>query len=94
VFEEEWALRRATLSDHQLVIGLISAEYLLTRFRPTRMALDLVCRMDVDYSGNSRYFSEYGEKKYFFCSAECKRKFDDHPDAFIQQKAKEDAGMA
>lgn len=58
------------------------------------MRLDLVCRADVEDSDQPRYFSEYNGTTYPFCSAECKRKFDDHPDAFIQQKAKEDLGMA
>ncbi len=53
------------------------------------METDLVCGMDVDGS-DTRFFTEYDNRTYFFCSAECKRKFDDHPDQFIQQKAHED----
>ncbi len=48
---------------------------------------DLVCRAAV--TEDSRYFSEYDGHVYRFCSPECKRKFDDHPDSFIQQRAKE-----
>jgi YHS domain-containing protein len=53
------------------------------------MAKDLVCRRDVN-DEETRYFTEYNEGKYFFCSAECKRAFDDHPDRYIQKQAKED----
>ncbi len=55
------------------------------------MAQDLVCRMEV--SDDGRYFSDYGGSMYYFCSPECKRKFDDHPDQFIQQKAREETGL-
>ena len=57
-----------------------------------RMAADLVCRMEVDQE-NARFFTEYDNKEYFFCSAECKRAFDDHPDRYIQQQAREDADL-
>jgi YHS domain-containing protein len=53
---------------------------------------DLVCQMSVD-SDNARFFSEYDGRTYYFCSAECKRKFDDHPDYFIHKKAKEELGL-
>ena len=57
------------------------------------MNFDLVCRNVVDDADQPRYFSDYGDKIYPFYSPECKRRFDDHPDSFIQQKAKEDLGM-
>ncbi len=47
------------------------------------MTRDLVCQMEVD--PDSRYFTEYGTDTYYFCSPECKRKFDDHPDNFIRE---------
>jgi YHS domain-containing protein len=50
------------------------------------MARDLVCNTGV--GEDSRYFSEYGKETYYFCSAECKRKFDDHPDTFISADAR------
>ena len=52
------------------------------------MVTDLVCRREVD-AESTRFFTEYDDSKYFFCSAECKRAFDDHPDRYIQQHAKE-----
>jgi YHS domain-containing protein len=56
------------------------------------MPQDLVCDKNVEGDGN-RYFTDYNSDMYFFCSPECKRKFDDHPDEFIQNKAKEELGL-
>jgi YHS domain-containing protein len=53
---------------------------------------DLVCRMDVN-PDETRFFSEYNEETYYFCSKQCKRDFDDHPDNYIQQKAREEVGL-
>ncbi|HYO81114.1 MAG TPA: YHS domain-containing protein, partial [Bryobacteraceae bacterium] len=64
----------------------------LSQPRPTNMAQDLVCSMDVNEQ-DTRFFTEYNDDKYFFCSAECKRAFDDHPDRFIQQRAKEELNL-
>lgn len=54
--------------------------------------VDFVCERAVD-PADSRFFSEYNDRKYYFCSAECKRKFDDHPDYFIHTRAKEELGL-
>lgn len=51
------------------------------------MTRDLVCKMEA--SEDSRYFTEYANDTFYFCSAECKRKFDDHPDTFIREDAQE-----
>ncbi|MFL6415899.1 MAG: YHS domain-containing protein [Bryobacteraceae bacterium] len=56
------------------------------------MGTDLVCRTEIAEE-KPRYFSEYGGHAYPFCSAECKRKFDDHPDYFIQEEAKRALGV-
>jgi YHS domain-containing protein len=56
------------------------------------MTLDLVCRAEIDPDATD-FFTEYSDKKYFFCSAACKRKFDDHPDQFIQSHAREELGL-
>ena len=50
---------------------------------------DLVCRQRVEDAAHPRYFSDYDNRIYPFCSPECKRKFDDHPDFFIHQNARE-----
>lgn len=56
------------------------------------MPTDLVCRQDVAEDG-SRFFSDYNGNMFYFCSPECKRKFDDHPDDFIRDHAKQQLGF-
>jgi YHS domain-containing protein len=51
------------------------------------MTRDLVCKTET--SEDSRFFSEYANDTYYFCSPECKRKFDDHPDDFIRADVRE-----
>jgi len=53
------------------------------------MALDLVCKQEIN-SEDTRFFTEYGNNQYFFCSADCKRAFDDHPDHYIREQARKD----
>ena len=57
-----------------------------------RMAEDLVCGREIDQE-NTRFFTEYDGGMYYFCSAECKREFDDHPDSFIQENARKQLGI-
>ena len=56
------------------------------------MDRDLVCGMEVN-SEETRFFSDYDAHMYYFCSADCKRAFDDHPDRYIQENAKQELGM-
>ena len=56
------------------------------------MARDLVCQQDVAGDGN-RFFTDYNGDMFYFCSPDCKRKFDDHPDAFIREHAKNELGI-
>ncbi|MFL6447455.1 MAG: YHS domain-containing protein [Bryobacteraceae bacterium] len=56
------------------------------------MQKDLVCGTSV-LEENPRFFSDYGGRVYPFCSTECKRKFDDHPDYFIHENAKRALGL-
>jgi YHS domain-containing protein len=48
------------------------------------MGNDLVCGMHVADDNSNRFFSDYGGEMYYFCSPDCKRKFDDHPDDYIR----------
>jgi len=57
-----------------------------------RVEKDLVCGDEVNRDG-ARFFSEYGGQTYYFCSAECKRAFDDHPDRHIRRDAHERLGI-
>jgi len=51
------------------------------------MQTDLVCQAQIE-SDHARFFTDYNNATYYFCSPECKRAFDDHPDRYIQQHAK------
>jgi Cu+-exporting ATPase len=53
--------------------------------------MDYVCGAEV--SEDSRFFSEYDNKTWYFCSAECKRKFDDHPDHYIRERTTRMLGL-
>ena len=44
-------------------------------------AIDPVCGMKVD-QWKSRFFSEYNETRYSFCSERCQQRFNDKPDSY------------
>ncbi|MGA2791891.1 MAG: YHS domain-containing protein [Candidatus Bathyarchaeia archaeon] len=46
------------------------------------MAVDPVCRMNVQES-QAKYTSSQNDKKYYFCSAACKSEFDRNPTKYI-----------
>lgn len=48
------------------------------------MKKDPVCGQEVNPE-NTRFESQYGVEHYYFCSAECKRQFDDHPDERLKE---------
>lgn len=48
------------------------------------MAIDPVCKMQVDENKNAGT-SEYEGKTYYFCAPGCKRKFDANPKAYVKQ---------
>ncbi len=45
------------------------------------METDVVCGMDVD-PATAEHSSEYHGKTYYFCSASCKRTFENAPEEF------------
>ncbi|PWR71799.1 heavy metal translocating P-type ATPase [Methanospirillum stamsii] len=45
---------------------------------------DLVCGMMVDTT-TAQYWSDIGEKRYYFCNKGCKEAFDANPDSFIEK---------
>ena len=54
------------------------------------MARDPVCNMDV-VENEAAATSEYKGKIYYFCSKNCKEKFDKNPEKYIsKEKEKED----
>jgi YHS domain-containing protein len=51
------------------------------------MAIDPVCKMQVDEK-KAPATSEYEGKKYYFCSIGCKKAFDQNPEKYIGKKNK------
>jgi Cu+-exporting ATPase len=50
------------------------------------MAIDPVCGMDVDEK-NAPDKSDYQGETVYFCSTDCKRRFDSNPDEFVRKTA-------
>jgi YHS domain-containing protein len=48
--------------------------------------------MEID-SEETTFFTDYNGDMYYFCSPECKRQFDDHPDHFIRRYAHQGLGI-
>ncbi len=47
------------------------------------MTKDPVCGMNVD-ENNAQYHTQYGGKKYSFCSQDCKTKFEKQPEQYAR----------
>jgi YHS domain-containing protein len=50
------------------------------------MTKDPVCGMNVD-ENKSQYQSQYGGKKFNFCSEQCKKEFDKQPEQYARSAA-------
>ena len=50
------------------------------------MTKDPVCGMNVD-ENNTQHQTQYGGKKYSFCSAQCKQKFEQQPEQYARSAA-------
>ncbi|MCQ8902766.1 MAG: YHS domain-containing protein [Methanothrix sp.] len=46
------------------------------------MAIDPVCKMEVD-ERTAKFVSEYRGRKYYFCAPGCKRAFDKDPEKYL-----------
>ncbi len=49
------------------------------------MAIDPVCKMDIDEK-TAKVKSEYQGKTYYFCALACKQAFDKNPDKYVEIK--------
>jgi Cu+-exporting ATPase len=56
--------------------------------RRIKMAKDLVCGMEVKEE-EAAGFSLYKDKKYYFCSKNCKEKFDENPEGYLKPEENE-----
>lgn len=50
------------------------------------MTEDPVCGMKID-ENDAKAETHFAGKKYYFCSDDCRRKFDQHPDEYIESAA-------
>ncbi|HUU08640.1 MAG TPA: YHS domain-containing protein [Dehalococcoidales bacterium] len=57
------------------------------------MAIDPVCKMEVDEK-TAAATSEYEGKKYYFCSGGCKKTFDQNPEKYLGRGEETEAGSA
>ena len=48
------------------------------------MGLDPVCKMEVN-PASAEAQSEYQGQTFYFCSAECKRRFDANPEQYVDE---------
>jgi YHS domain-containing protein len=50
------------------------------------MAIDPVCKMEVDEK-DTKFTSQMGNRKFYFCSEECKETFDTKPGQYATPAA-------
>ena len=50
------------------------------------MTIDPVCGIEVDEK-NSEFQAQFAGKKYFFCSDECRKEFEQQPNEYIETAA-------
>jgi len=50
------------------------------------MTTDPVCGMRIDEK-TSEYQTQFAGKKYFFCSEDCRKEFEDQPDEYLEAAA-------
>jgi Cu+-exporting ATPase len=78
-------------------LTVVSNSLRLKRFRPAKpagqltggaqMAIDPVCKMEVEES-TAAAISQYKGKKYYFCSVGCKKAFDQDPEKYLVEENK------
>jgi len=50
------------------------------------MTTDLVCGMDVDEK-QTKFQTAFAGKKYYFCSDECRKEFENRPEEYMESAA-------
>ena len=56
------------------------------------MAIDPVCKMEVDEK-TAKFKSEYKGKTYYFCASGCKKEFDNNLEKYINKEEKRQPPM-
>jgi Cu+-exporting ATPase len=74
-------------------ITVVTNSLRLRGFRPvqlptneggSKMAIDPVCKMEVE-EGKAAATSEYKGQKYYFCAVGCKKAFDENPEKYLKE---------
>lgn len=55
----------------------------MTERTPSKTAIDPVCGMEVDRA-TTKHTSEYGGRRYYFCSLMCRKAFEDDPQRYLK----------
>jgi P-type Cu+ transporter len=70
-------------------VSVVANALLLRRYTPEiksrrfkRMAIDPICKMEVEEK-NAKWKSTYKGKTYYFCAPGCKKKFDENPERYV-----------
>jgi YHS domain-containing protein len=53
------------------------------------MAIDPVCKMEVDEQ-SARFTCTYQGKSYYFCAPGCKKAFDEDPEGYVHENEQKD----
>jgi len=53
-------------------------------FGSENMAMNSICKMDVDEK-STKWVSEYNGKKYYFCAPGCKKQFEETPEKYAEK---------
>ncbi|HOI72105.1 MAG TPA: YHS domain-containing protein [Methanobacterium sp.] len=49
------------------------------------MAVDPICKMEVD-ENEAQWFSSYKGRKYYFCAPGCKKEFEENPEKYAEKE--------
>ena len=77
----EQAANSGSATSAQIVHFMVCDHYSLVMKVRTTMAVDPVCKMQVDEK-KAAATSDYKGQTYYFCATVCKTKFDKNPDQY------------
>jgi YHS domain-containing protein len=80
----EQAANSGSAASAQSVHLMVCHHYSRSMNERTMMAVDPVCKMQVDEK-KAAATSEYKGQTYYFCAVVCKSKFDKNPDEYVSR---------